>query len=363
MKDKFFNAIYSLYKRIYTVVLRNTYKYLTRKKSKLYGKISYKEKREIQKYWQKEYGKKIPLNEFRWYKGKLGKIDPRIIPDSVWHSEIEPFFNNILLEKGFQDKNYFDLIIGKENVPQALLRSINYQLLNCNYEFISLNDIQRFLNSNSEYIIKPSVDSGGGRGITFAKGKEIDYSFIEKCSKDYSGNFVIQKIIKQNPCFSKLNSSSTNTVRVLSFLFNNKVYILSSFLRVGAKGKKLDNISSGGVLIPIDKFGNIIKKAFSEDLISKDLKLIDFGKSKNEIFIDSIPYWNDINKIIVSSHYKLSHFKLINWDIAIENKKPIIIEYNLLDSSIYFHQIFMGPIFGDITTKVLNFIRDSRGKK
>lgn len=68
----------------------------------------------------------------------------------------------------------------------------------------------------------------------------------------------------------------------------------------------------------------------------------------------SIPNWQEVTKLVTESHYKLPHFKIINWDIAIrDDAKPIIIEWNLIDASVSFHQLYAGPIFGKMTEEVL----------
>lgn len=67
-----------------------------------------------------------------------------------------------------------------------------------------------------------------------------------------------------------------------------------------------------------------------------------------------IPEWQNIKQLVVQTHYKLAHFQLINWDIAIqEDGTPIVVEYNLIDASVSFHQLNVGPIFGELTEEVL----------
>lgn len=51
---------------------------------------------------------------------------------------------------------------------------------------------------------------------------------------------------------------------------------------------------------------------------------------------------------------------LIGWDIIINEKgKPIVIEINLDSADIAPHQIFNGPIFGDRTDEVLEYMKNN----
>ena len=245
MKDKFFEKIKQIYVNIYKKVTKITYIYKTSARIKNFPKLKSKEKKQINEFWKKEYGQSISTREYKWYKEKIGYVDEKIIPDVIWHSEIEPYFSNMTCLSGFVDKNYFDLIIGKENTPETIIRCIDNQLLDENYQPINFNNI---LKNDNEFICKPSLDSGGGRNIIFIKSTDFNIKTLQKLSKKYKGNFLIQKLIIQNEFFKKFNENSLNTMRIVTFLYKNKVHFLSSFLRIGAKTSRLDNVSGGGIL-------------------------------------------------------------------------------------------------------------------
>ena len=49
--------------------------------------------------------------------------------------------------------------------------------------------------------------------------------------------------------------------------------------------------------------------------------------------------------------------RLISWDIAIsEDSHPILIEANLSFGEIDFHQMNNGPIFGEMTDEILDYV-------
>lgn len=358
MKDKILKYKEKIYIQYYKIVTKIAYMIITKNRAKGCPALTAKEKKQIKDYWKRTYGKLPNLNEFRWFKKKNGYINPKIIPDLIWHTKIETKFNDMILQKAFQDKNYFETFLGKENVPNAVVRCINYQLLDDNYLKVQIQEAQRLLKQYDEVICKPSLESGGGKGIKFFKKQEINEELIYKLIKDYNGNFIVQEIIEQSEFLNNFNKNSVNTFRITSFLYNGNFKILSSFIRIGNKNSRVDNISSGGYFRKI--YDGVLDKYYiKENLETGDLikQKIEQEKTNEE----QIPYWEEIVEKIRISHFRIPHFGIVNWDVTLNKEnKPIIIEYNLLDSGAYFHQINNDPIFGDLTDEVLKKVGKNR---
>lgn len=351
MKNKIMAFFDKMYNYFYRKLLFFTYKHYVKKKSKHLRPLSKLDKKKIKKYWHK-YLRFVPLNEYKWYQ-KIGNVvDPKLITNVVWASKIEPYFTNLKMVKGFQDKNYFETIVGKANSPETVVHCIDGQFLDKNYDYFNLESIS---NEEDELICKPSTDSCGGRGIQFLDTKSLNANKLAELKKEYKGNFVIQKRLKQHEFFSYFNESSINTIRVVSFFYKNEVNILSAFMRVGKPNVKIDNYSSGGSFVPITKDWKLCDFAYQENLARHEFIKFDSLPSKKEFKGKEIPFSQEIINLVKKNHLKLLHFKIIYWDIAIrEDGTPIIIEYNLLDSSVDAYQINNGPIFGDLTDEVLD---------
>ena len=352
MKDKFFYFLDKVYLFIYKFVTKIVYVKIAIYKGKK-SNLTLKEKKLIKSYWKDNYNIRISLKEYSWYKKHGVNVNPRLIPDLIWHTKIEPYFSNVFLERAFKDKNYFDTILDKSNSLDTLIRCIAGELLNEEYELIDLKEALDILKKINEVIIKPTLDSGGGRNIKFVKTANLTGNSFLKIISEYNNNFIIQRVIKQNDYFKRFNESSINTIRIVSILFKGKVYILSSFLRIGGKNSRIDNVSNGGMYIPLDQDGYLKKNYFTKESKSHELKKYD--ATRFDFYDDKIPFWEDIKKVIIKYHSKLSHFKIINWDVTVDYNNEIkIIEYNLLESSCSSHQIANGPIFGDLTDKILD---------
>lgn len=354
MKDKFFGLVDRLYLWIYSFVNGFVYRVFSRKRTRNLPSLSASEKKEIKEYWKKYRRINSSVYEYKWFKMKH-KLDKRIIPESIWHADVEPHFNNVLLEKAFEDKNYYEMIVGKKNSPETIVHCINGQLLDDRYLPIDKNSAAEYVNLEKEVICKASLGTSGGKAIRFIS-EHIDATDIENIVDSYNGNFVIQKIIKQHPLIESFNATSVNTMRIITFLYKGTVHFIYGELRFGGAGARLDNSAAGGRWVLISKDG----------LIQNEYYI--FDKSTTDMYVDknyvspiaentSIPNWDEVIMLLKQTHYKLAHFGIIYWDVSIsQSGKPIILEYNLLDSDAYAYQYGVGPFFGDMTDQVLSEI-------
>lgn len=361
MKDIFFEKFTAFSNWLYRVVHFWVYRIIVTKRCKNSPKLNNSEKKSIKVYWKKNFGKTIPLSEYKWFKEIAAKPDPRFIPDVVWHSEIEPYFTNMQMLEGFSDKNYFETIVGRKNSPETICRCIDYDLQVGNFKAASILDIVAELKKYPDLISKPTIGSCGGKGIQFFNGADVSKKFVEELVNRYDGNFIIQKVIKQHPSIRRFNPESINTIRVITFLFHGKMHVLGAFLRIGGKGNRTDNVSQGGMMIPIHKDGTFFDYALKCIVKKQSLEKRGRLESGEEFIGKQIEDWNTIIGTIEGIHHKLAHFHLIYWDVALqEDRIPIIVEYNLIDTDVYDIQFENEPIFGDMTESVLNEIKHSK---
>lgn len=180
-----------------------------------------------------------------------------------------------------------------------------------------------------------------------------DYAMsnVEQLITPMSGDLVVQEPIKQCKELNSVNSSSVNTVRILTLLRNKEVKAYSAVLRMGIDGAKVDNASSGGITCGINSDGTLKDVAYSAKGVKYELHPtsgVNFGTIK-------IPSYGKAVDLVKSIHPRLGHFKLVSWDIAIdEYNEPVLIEANLHYGELDFHQLNNGPLFGDDTEEILN---------
>lgn len=303
--------------------------------------------RKVVPYWKK-YGYKPAKYWYKIFSEREQKVDPRYIPDDLYYGEIIPYFSNQQFRRFAEDKCYHDLWFSNFKRPRTLCKNIASVYYDADMNLITKEQaIEILAAEQEEFLIKPSVDSGEGRLIQFFEKKDINRKRIEKALDALKANFIVQTSVKQHPEISRLNASSLNTIRVISFLFKDEVHVLSSILRVGAPNAKVDNVSAGGYACPISADGSLKKKAVNKrgEWIEATVEGVKFADIK-------IPNFDVIISTIKKTHPLLAHFKLVGWDIAIdEAADPVFIEYNVCPGS---NQITCGPTFGDLTEEVLD---------
>lgn len=68
-------------------------------------KLTQEQKNEIDLFYKKNYGKKIPYWWHRLYQSYTGKFDAKYIPEYIYSVKIEPKVNNRIKVLPFEDKN------------------------------------------------------------------------------------------------------------------------------------------------------------------------------------------------------------------------------------------------------------------
>lgn len=162
----------------------------------------------------------------------------------------------------------------------------------------------------------------------------------------------MQEIIEQHPDLAIIHPSSVNTVRTISLLYNAKIHILSSVLRMGVNGNIVDNASAGGITCGIERNGQLKNVGYSANGVRYDRHPQGF-----EFHNCIVPSYDRVLELVKEQHKKMAHFRLISWDFAIDiDREPVLIEANLKNGELDFHQFNNGPLFGDLLDRMLTEI-------
>lgn len=326
-------------------------------------RLSKAQKKKIQEFW-KPY-KNISSKWAQYYSAKNGQFDPRYIPNDLYYTKIDQYFNSRKLGYGFNDKNYYSKIFAGIKQPEVVVRKINSMIFDEQYHLLSAEEARQRILSNAEVICKPSQETGSGRGILFLNGaneSEID-EFLNNSSYD---DYVVQKLVKQHSELNKVHAHSVNCIRICSLLMEDGVHILSSVLRMGFGGSKVDNATAednkqyDGMSCGIDEHGCLKKYAHGYtrgDACEQHPDGLVFEGFK-------IPSYNKAVELVCKAHPLIGHFRLVSWDIAIdESGEPVLIEANMRKGGINFHQFNNGPLLGDLTERVLQEVFGKKQKR
>lgn len=300
----------------------------------------------IRAVWKK-YGDVNP----RWaqyYASINGIASPYYIPNDLWSTRVCRVLNS--KERFgwplFQDKNYTDVLYPGIRQPEVLVRNVSGQFLDASFCPLSLEEAAAVCEKAGEFIVKPSVETKGGKGIEFfdfSSGQAGERSLSEILSSR-GGDFVVQKVLRQHHKMAELNPDSINTVRVMTLLWKGQSRVLGALVRIGTKGCRVDNPhTSNGFSCVLDEEGKMVDKAYDRDWHP-------YTELPNGMAVKgfTVPYYDRIVDTVLKLHYRMPHFRVIGWDMTVsEEGEPIMIEANLSSPEIYFHQLGGGPLIQD----------------
>ena len=299
----------------------------------------------VRDFWAK-YKKHPKMMWFKMYSDGRDKLDPRYIPLSMWYTTILPYFNNTTMGRAYVDKCAYDVIYRNLKMPRTIAKNVAGRYYGENQELITEDEaIERCLKQDS-LIAKCATGSFGGHGIVVLIGDEIDRQRIEELFNQMHRNFIIQEFVKQHADLAKINASSLNTLRIISFFFKGEVHILSAQLRMGSGNARVDNYSSGGFACNVQPNGRLSERAVSRDGWAT---VHTNGMAFKDIVV---PNYNRVIDIIKEEHKKIPYLNIIGWDFGIdENGEPVFIEMNEGPQD---NQNGSGPTFDEMTEEVLD---------
>ena len=315
------------------------------------------QKEEIDSLYSKYF--KVNYSSHLFYTLKTGHFCKNYIPDSIYTCIIDPFFNNWQMASVLDNKCYYPMLFKNVELPEMTAYRLNGFWYNCRGKNIDINEAISLSMKEEECFIKKATDSWGGLGVYYFNSSDSSETDLMNILGNMPCDLVIQKAIKQSKVLAAINEDSVNTIRIISFLSKDgAVKIYSSILRMGIKGAKVDNASSGGISVGILADGKLKQVAFS----NTGIKYLEHPTSHAKFDDYSIPNFEKMQDMVRSLHPQFPYFRLISWDIAVrEDNEPVLIEANFCDGELDFHQLNNGPLFGNDTEQILSEVFIRRG--
>ena len=313
--------------------------------------LSISQKKEIQAYFN-SYG--FPGINTEWHRFNTAISENyhiEYIPENLLYNIIEPNLN-MLNMSALADKNLIGRLLEDVEQPKTIIKNINglfYKGENFK-KYLSLEEVLKECGNYQKLVIKPSIDSYGGKNVVIFELKNLvtDYNnmSMEELLIQFNENYIIQEVVEQHEKMAQLNYSSLNTLRISSLIIDGNVEILNSTLRFGAPGSKVDNISSGGIMCPVNTDG-FCGRAYSHTWDSiMDPKIVSLLKNFQ------IPNYPILLEDVKRLHIQMPYFKLVSWDIAVgKHGQTILVEYNIRGQGSF--QSIGNSFFGKYTDRVL----------
>lgn len=342
-----------------------------RKKVKLYTKVclTAEQKHQIDEFYQKNYGKKVPYKWHQLYQSYTGKFDYKYIPEYIFSTELEPINNKryqvLPLENKALLSNFNRGMEGKVRIPETYITCVQDKYYDRDGNIIDRNKAIEYLKllygGCYMAICKKTVDTSSGRDVRLldmVNGiDQRENETIDGVLDSMGHNFIIQEKINAHPKFCALYSGSINTLRLISYQTKTEYKVAPIIMRIGRSGF-VDNAHAGGMFIGVSPEGRLEKTAFTEYQESFEKHPV------TNIVFDGymLPRVSDVIDVAIEMHKKYPSMRFISWDFTIdENGDIVLIEANLHSQAVWVSQMAHGKsFFGEDTAEMLQLVSKKR---
>lgn len=188
-------------------------------------------------------------------------------------------------------------------------------------------DFMRFIEGKRAIIVKP-VDLTCGEGVEKLTVADFeDNEAVYNKLKSMPNAQLLEGYVEQHKKMSELYPYSVNTCRITTLLKGDDVHIMSASLRTGNNAKVVDNLSSGGMMAPIDIKTGIVSYSACD---KQDMEYEVHPMTGTAIKGFEIPYWNEAIDMCKRAAKVTPEIRYSGWDVAITESGPVFIEGNHL---------------------------------
>ena len=115
------------------------------------------------------------------------------------------------------------------------------------------------------------------KNVALSKGDSVELVNMEICEESTrqifdemlsAGKYMVEERVVQSAAMSKLNPSSVNTIRCMTFRIKNGVEVGPCFLKVGRGDSFVDNGGKGGILIGIDRETGVLNTVGYDEFLN-----------------------------------------------------------------------------------------------
>jgi hypothetical protein len=295
----------------------------------------------------------------RLYTAKTGKFYPQYIPEEMFFMWIDRYFCHRQEARYLDNKCYYYKLFSHIKLPEAVALKIGNTWLDSDFKVVSTKTIREKLRNEKEVVVKQATNSEGGYGVKFVNGAKLADVLFGKIARAKE-DFVIQRPVRQHKDMVAFHPESVNTMRIVSLLTGDKVKVYAVSLKVGVGKERIDNGCHGGIYCGVKPDGSLMDYGISDkgEVIYKHPTLgYSFSGKK-------IPHLNKAIKLVKEAHSFMGHFRLVSWDVAIDDDdEAVLIEANLTLGGINDVQMSNGrPLFGKDTKKILDEVFGGRRK-
>ncbi len=294
--------------------------------------------------WLYIYYREFPRQYMSCYLFKKGKNN--ILDYLPWKYlyGIKKYFIEKDVRDALENKLFFDYYYRPFGVSLPGILMFNHRdVFAINGKTRKVSDVEEFKTlldeifgshvSSGSIIIKKTYWSYGGDKVfkIFKNQVREDQALMKELySTVIRSGYLFQEVVVQHGRIDKLNPSCLNTLRIDTFINpDGQVEIISAYIRMSYRNAFVDNITSGGLQVGVDKnTGRLRKEGFSafRNVGTKIFTEHPVSKTVFENF--QVPYFDEARELVLKAAGLMSGLRLVGWDVAISAGGPVLIEGN-----------------------------------
>ena len=288
------------------------------------------------------------LEVFKHFNG----FDARYLGHNLFLPLVARRLNNYRYTTFFENKALLDMFDSPMRLPETYLKCIDGEFYDVDMRQIRPDDVGRvFRGMEAPVIVKPATGTSGGQGVTRVEPCD-DPQWSADLRLRHGDNFIVQECVNQAAQLAFFNESSANTFRVTTLYLHGRFSVCSNILRYGRPGDVTDNFGAGGFLVGVREDGSLHERGFAQGL---ELVHECNGVALRDI---GFPFMPDLLENVREWHTGVfSLCKLIGWDVCVDEAGDfVVLEINASQPGIFFEQLATGPIFGERTGEVVEYV-------
>ncbi len=173
-------------------------------------------------------------------------------------------------------------------------------------------------------VIAKVADSLGGDGIEAYTSADVSDIPAFRTARLENRQVLLEEFLTQHPDMSRLNDSSVNTLRIITYLDEaGAVHTLARVLKMG-NGGDVDNFSDGGMYTMLDADGVAHHAAFDG---AGGVYAV-HPLSGTSIIGFAVPNWSHVQTLVTALAREVPQIRYVGWDIAITPAGAAVIEGN-----------------------------------
>lgn len=191
-------------------------------------------------------------------------------------------------------------------------------------EDVTLEEFKNFALRHKTFIVKP-IDESCGHGVEkITINNDTDYSEMYSNLK-HNNQILIEECIVQHKDMSQLNLTSVNTIRVVTLKKEDgSVVVLFVGLRMGNKGKSVDNFNNDGLFTVVSDDGVVRKPAVDK----KGNVYYNHPATGTKIVGFKIPNFDKVLSVAKECAKEIEGLRYIGFDVVVTSNDALILEAN-----------------------------------